>query len=216
MLILGQNDGNEEFFEGMGFAGLLKTHSITSTIEPRGIEYLKYLYNLLEEPKRSGIYALNAQTFAGAVMECLSLYLCNRAFFQKRRSRFEPWRARRRRTSPWLWRMRFGPCNIYHRNHPKAGTFDRRRGSRPVASPGLEDYQVALYEWALIVLPFFLENSAVSPDLAEHLSRSTFSINSVRFPYLTRRARLAISTYLLRVKVSQGELPTSSWLVGNP
>jgi len=54
MLILGQQEGDKEFFEEMGFAGLLKTHSITSPIEPRGIQHLKYLYDLLESPVRSG------------------------------------------------------------------------------------------------------------------------------------------------------------------
>jgi len=54
MLILGQHEGDKEFFDDMEFTGLLKTHSITPTIKPRGIQYLEYLYDLLESPERSG------------------------------------------------------------------------------------------------------------------------------------------------------------------
>ena len=199
MLILGKAEGNEEFFESMGFAGLLKTHSITSTIESRGIKYLKYLYDLLEEPERSGDYTLNGQMFASAVRECLDLYLCNRSFLQKQRSRFNRWRDGMRRTTPWLWRVRFGTRN---RNHPwrKIRAFNTCHGSRPLAPPGMEGFRIALYEWALMVFPFFLERSTVSLELAEYLSRSTFSIVSVRFPYLTRLAKVAILKYSMRAK----------------
>jgi hypothetical protein len=202
MLILAQNEGNEEFFEDMGFAGLLKTHSITSTIEPRGIQYLEYLYDLLEKPERSGSYALNSQMFANAVRHCLELYLCNRRLeFQKRRSQCDRWYAGRRRETPWIWRVRFGTRSIYHPKRPgqKAKSFNTCRGSRPVAFSGVEGYQLALYEWALIVLPFFLESSELSPELADYLDRSTFLMVSVRFPYLTRLAKVAISKYSMRV-----------------
>ena len=202
MLIWGQNKGNKEFFEDMGFAGLLKTHSITSTIEPRGIQYLEYLYDLLENPKRSGAYALNSRMFANAVRECLELYLCNRRLkFQKRRSRCDQWHARRRRETSWIWGMRFRTRRIYHPKRPgqKEKSFNTCRGSRPVAFSGVEGYHLALYEWALIVLPFFLKSSELSPELADYLGRSTFSMVSVRFPYLTQLAKVAISKYLMNV-----------------
>jgi len=86
MLIVRQMEGNEDFFEDMGFSGLFETYSITSAIEPRGIEYLEYLYDLLEKPERSGAYALNSQMFASAVRECLDLYLCNPRLLQRRQS----------------------------------------------------------------------------------------------------------------------------------
>ena len=203
MLILAENEGNEEFFEDMGFAGLLETHSITSIIEPRGIQYLEYLYDLLENPKRSGAYALNSQMFANAVRECLELYLCNRRLkFQKRRSQCNRWYAQRRREAPWIWKVRSGTRSIYHpkRLGQKAKSFNTCRGSeRPVAFSGVEGYQLALYEWALIVLPFLLESSELSLELADYLNRSTFLMVSVRFPYLTRLAKVAISKYLMRV-----------------
>jgi len=203
MLILGKTEGNAEFFENMGFAGLLNTHSITCTIEPRGIKYLEYLYDLLEDPKRSGDCALNGQMFANAVGECLELYLCNRHLLQKQRSQFDRRHATMRRTTPWLWRVRFGTRNAYHRNHPRRKTraaFNICRRSRALAPPGIEAFQIALYEWALIVFPFFLERSTVSLKLADHLSRSTFSIVSARFPYLTRLAKVAILKYSIRAK----------------
>lgn len=203
MLILGQNEGNQEFFEDMGFAGLLKTHSITSTIEPRGIEYLEYLCDLLEKPERSGAYTLDGQMFASAVRDCLDFYLCNRRLLQKRRSRCDRWHYRMRRTTPWLHRVRFGTLNVYHQKRPgrKTRVFNPSRGSRRVAFPGVEGYQLASYEWALMVLPFFLENSVVSLELADYLSHSTFSIVSVRFPHLTRLAKVAISTYSIRAQL---------------
>jgi hypothetical protein len=186
----------------MGFAGLLKTHSITSTIEPRGIEYLEYLFDLLEKPERSGAYALSGQMFASAVRDCLDLYLCNRRLLQKRRSRCDRWHAGMRRMIPWLWRVRFGIPNVYHRKRlgRKSRVFNICRGSHRVSFPGVEGYQLALYEWALIVLPFFLENSLVSRELADHSSRSTFSMVSVRFPHLTRLAKVAILTYSMRAQ----------------
>ena len=99
--------------------------------------------------------------------------------------------------------MRFRTRRIYHPKRPgqKAKPFNTRRESRPVAFSGVEGYQLALYEWALIVLPFFLESSELSPELADYLGCSTFSMVSVRFPYLTRLAKpeVAISKYLMRV-----------------
>jgi len=92
MLILGQHEGDKEFFDDMGFTGLLKTHSITPTIKPRGIQYLEYLHDLLENPEQSGAHALNSQMFANAVRECLELYSCDRQLkIQKRQSQFDRW-----------------------------------------------------------------------------------------------------------------------------
>ena len=44
-------------------------------------------------------------------------------------------------------------------------------GSLPVAFSGVEGYQLALYEWAFIVHPFFLESSELSLELADYLGR---------------------------------------------
>ena len=91
---------------------------------------------------------------------------------------------------------------IQHGEEKNAKSFSTCRGSLPVAPSGVEGYRLALYEWALIVLPFFLESSELSLELADYLGdlgRSTFSMVSVRFPYLMRLAKVAISKYSMRV-----------------
>jgi len=53
-----------------------------------------------------------------------------------------------------------------------------------IAFPGAEGCRLALYEWALIVLPFFLESSELELELAGHLSRSGFLPETLDLFYL--------------------------------
>jgi len=141
--------------------------------------------------------------FANAVRDCLELYLCNGQLkFWKRQSQFDRWYAgQMRRATPWIWGVRFGTRSIYHPKRPgkNAKSFSTCRVSLPVAFSGVEGYQLALYKWALIVLPSFLESSELSLELADYLGHSTFWMVSVRFQYLTRLAKVAISKYSMRV-----------------
>jgi hypothetical protein len=55
------------------------------------------------------------------------------------------------------------------------------------------------YRCALDVLPFLLEKSAISLELAEVLRGCTFTTMGQRFPRRIRLAKDAITRYLLRV-----------------
>ena len=72
--------------------------------------------------------------------------------------------------------------------------------SFPEKSPEHKYYRSLSYQWALDLLPFLLENSAISLELAEVLRRCTFTMMSWQFPRRRRLAKEAISRYLLRVE----------------
>jgi len=94
------------------------------------------------------------------------------------------------------------------RNHFKAqlqaSIFIGADISFPENSPQHECYQSVSYRWALDLLPFFLENSAISLELAEVLHRCTFTTMAQQFLWRKRLAKEAIAKYLLWVESAAG------------
>jgi hypothetical protein len=63
-----------------------------------------------------------------------------------------------------------------------------------------------IYRWSLDMLPFLLERSAVSLELAKVLHGCTFTMMVQKFPQKRRLAKDAIKKYLLRVEGAVDEL----------
>lgn len=69
--------------------------------------YLKYLTDVLHDPKRSMEFYAGPKLFAHAAKHCL-LYLCNHAAFsQKAPPRISAQHRMRRKLTPWKWHRRF-------------------------------------------------------------------------------------------------------------
>jgi len=81
--------------------------------------------------------------------------------------------------------------------------------SYPENSPHHEYCRSLSYRWALDLLPFLLDKSAISLELAEVLRRRTFTTMAQQFPRRKRLAKEAIAKYLLRVEESA---VGSSWI----
>jgi len=86
----------------------------------------------------------------------------------------------------------------------KASIYIHQQDSFPEKSPEHEYYRSLSYQWALDLLPFFLENSAISLELAGVLCSCTFTTMSWQFPRRRRLAKEAISRYLLRAESAVG------------
>jgi len=80
----------------------------------------------------------------------------------------------------------------------------KQHDSFPENSPEHEYCRSLSYQWALDLLPLFLENSAISLELAEVLRTCTFTTMAWQFPRRRRLAKEAIAKYLLRVESAVG------------
>ena len=172
-------------------------------------EFLTYLTELLGNPERSGTRFFDQQRYTTAAKECLQLCLCSHHHFSKGvlESVHHDRELRRNRPSAWIKRMGVRSRIWKARHLPllKASIYiEQHDDSFPEKSLEHEYYRSLSYKWALDLLPFLLENSAISLDLAEALRRCTFTTMVQEFPRRGRMAKEAIARYLLRVESTVG------------
>jgi hypothetical protein len=174
-------------------------------------EFLIYLAQLLENPERSGTHVFDQQRYATAAKECLQLCLCSYRNFSKgaTESGHRDRALRRSKPSAWIAQMG-GRSRIWKARHHfqvllKASYgYISQKAFFPKNSPKHEFYRSMSYQWALDLLPFFLENSAISLELAEMLRRRNFATMAQNFPRGRRLAKEAIARYLSRVESAIG------------
>jgi len=172
-------------------------------------DYADYFVELLESPERSGTHIFDQKRYATAAKECLQLYLCSHRDFSKGATEFTCRDKALRRIKPWDWvarlgfhsRIRKGRCHFRVLRRQSFNVWDilYREKTFPENSPKHQLYRSLSYLWALDLLPFLLEKSAVSLELANVLRGSTFALMAWEFPRSMRLAREAIEKYLLRV-----------------
>jgi len=198
-LYLVRQRGEGYLLDDIGFSGITDVHGgVIGTPE-----FLTYLTQLLENPERSGTHVFDQQRYTTAAKECLELCLCNYRDFSKgaTESGHRDKALRRSKPSAWIARMgvRSRIWKARHQCHLQVLDISVE-ASFPANSPQHEYYRSRSYQWALDLLPLFLENSAISLELAEVLRKRTFTTMAPKFPRRWRLAREAIAKYLLRVE----------------
>ena len=173
-------------------------------------EFCAYFAELLKNPGRSGTHVFDQQRYATAAKECFELCLCSRRNFSKGATEFTCRDSGLRRSKPWAWIARLGVRSrirkarqhlVQQQKPPIVNQF----ASFPENSPEHEYYRSLAYRLALNLLPFLLEKSAISLELAEVLRRRTFTTMAKKFPRRRRLANEAITKYLLRVASVVGD-----------
>ena len=165
-----------------------------------------YFIELLEDPERSGTHAFDQERYATAAKECLQLYLCSHHKFSKGATQSACRDKLLLRNQPWAWKARMGVYSRVweSRRHLKVRQskplFNYQHTSFPENSPEHEYYRSLSYQWALDILPFLLERSEISFELAEVIRGCTFAMMAFEFPRRVRLARKAMAKYLLRVE----------------
>jgi hypothetical protein len=205
--------GEEHILDDIGLFGS-KTifYSIQAVHSLGGIsDFFSYLTELLDSPERSGTHIFDQQRYAMAAKECLQLHLCSHRDFSKGATEFACRDKAMRRSKPWEWLVRLGVhsrirkgrrhLQVLQRQSIKAQFIVYRRDdSFPESSPKHQYYRSLSYHWALVLLPFLLEKSPVSLELAGVLRDCTFAMMAWEFPRRMRLAKEAIAQYLLRVE----------------
>ena len=202
-LYLIRQRGEGYLLDDIGFYGIVDVHGCAGGTQ----EFLTYLTQLLENPERAGTHVFDQQRYTTAAKECLQLCLCNYRDFSKRATESGHHDRALHRSKPSAWIARMGVrSRIWKARHHFQVLLKASWGrisieaSFPANSPQHEYYRSMSYWWALDLLPFFLENSAISSELAEVLHRCTFTTMAQKFPRKWRLAREAIAKYLLRVE----------------
>jgi len=203
-LNLVRQQGEGHILDDMGFSGITETYGEIGGTR----EFLTYFIDLLENRERSGDYAFDQQRYATAAKECLQLYLCSRHKFSKGTTDLHRRDKVLLRNKPWARKVRLAT----HSRIPKAirwwksfkAQYVEQYASFPQNSSEYEFYRSLSYEWALGLLPIFLEESAISLELADVLRTCTFTAMAQQFPKKMRLAREAITTYLVRVDSAVG------------
>ena len=173
-------------------------------------KFLIYFAQLLENPEQSGTQVFDQQRYTAAAKDCLQLCLFNHRNFSKGIMDSGHRDRALRRSKPSAWIARMGVCSrIWKGRHNfqillKARITINQYHSFPEKSPQHECYRSLSYRWALDLLPFFLENSAISLELAAVLRRRTFTTMALQFPRRKRLAKEAIAKYLLQVESAAG------------
>ena len=194
----------------------LSRYISTGSCEIGTLEFLPYLSELLENTERSGTSFFDQQKYTIASKECLQLYLCSHHNFSKKAPESSQGDKALRRSKPWAWISRLGVhsriwkarnhVKIQQRKHLSDLTTHqiRQHAASFIRNPSEHEYQSLAYQWALDLLPFLLERSAVSLELADVLHNCTFTTMAQKFPRSTRLAKAAINKYLLQVEESAG------------
>jgi hypothetical protein len=167
-------------------------HILDGSGLPDILEYFTYFKELLESPERSGNYSFDQQRYTTAAKECLQLYLCNHHKFSKGTTEHDLALYRNIGIAP--------PCSCNGHSHETQGDYC------PKGSFKHKSCLLLSYRWALDLLPFFLEKSAISLELAELLHGCTFTTMSSLFPQRKKLAKKAIVRYLLWVDSVQSDL----------
>jgi hypothetical protein len=198
--------------------GLFGTNGLISQTQyaylPGTSGFFSYLTELLESPKRSGTHIFDQQQYATATKECLQLYLCNHHNFSKAATEFSCHDKAMQRSKPWEWVTKLGIHSRIRKGRHHFKVLQRRsikawhivyQDHFPENSPKHQHYQFLSYRWALDLLPFLLEKSAVSSELADVLQHCTFAMMAWEFPWRMRLAKEAIGKYLLQVESAVGQ-----------
>jgi len=191
-LYLVRQQGEGHILDDMGVSGIRQANAVMGGT----LEFLFYFIEFLENPERSGTHSFDQHRYATAAKECLQLYLCNHHKFSK-----ETTESARRdkvllRNKPWAWRVRLGT----HKRISKAIQY----ASFPQNSSEYKYHRSLAYEWALDLLPTFLEESAISLELADVLRDCIFTTMAQQFRRKMMLARKAITSYLFRVDSAVG------------
>jgi hypothetical protein len=197
-----------DILDDIGFSGIGPATPHGFITQGGAHKFLPYLAELLENPRRSGVHVFDQQRYATAAKECLELYLC-RSF--SGRAVVFACDKKLRRSKPWAWIARLG---VHSRIWKARQHVVRKQNSRidvdqhaslPENSLEHESYRSLAYRWALDLLPFLLEKSAISLELAEALRSRNFTTMAHSFPRRRRLAKEAITKYLLRVESAAGD-----------
>jgi hypothetical protein len=190
-------------------------HIIEDSGFPRDSDYADYFVELLESPERSGTHIFDQKRYATAAKECLQLYLCSHRDFSKGATEFACRDMAICRSKPWAWVARLGVRSRIRkgRRHFKALRRQSIKASYmvywdysfPEKFPEHQYDRFLSYRWALDLLPFLLEQSPVSLELADVLRGCTLAMMAWRFPRSMRLAKEAIGKYLLRVDSAVGD-----------
>jgi hypothetical protein len=150
-----------------------------------------------------------------AAKECLQLYLCSHRDFSKGATEFACRDMAICRSKPWAWVARLGVHSRIRKGRRHFKVLRRRsiKASRrvhwdyffPEKFPEHQYDRFLSYRWALDLLPFLLEQSPVSLELADVLRGYTLAMMAWRFPRSMRLAKEAIGKYLLRVDSAVGD-----------
>jgi hypothetical protein len=195
----------------VGFSGVWRTTSHNYTSQMGTEEFCAYLAELLENPGRSRTYVFDQKRYATAAKECLELCLCSRRNFSKGATESAFRDNGLRRSKPWAWITRLGVHGRIRkaRQHlvrqQKLRTVIDQFASLSENSPEHEYYRCLAYGWALDLLPFLLEKSDFSLELADVLRSRTFTTMAEEFPRRRRLAKEAIRKYLVRVESAVGD-----------
>jgi len=199
------------FFGGRGII----SHTNGAYLLPGTQEFFRYLTMLLKSPEQSETHIFDQKRYVTAAKECLQLYLCNHHKFSKGATEFTHHDKMLRRSKPWEWVAR---QRVHRRigrkgwRHFKALWYLSLHASDiiyqgqsfPKNSPEHQFFQFLSYQWALDLLPFLLEKSAVSLELADVLHCCTFAMMAWEFPRRMQLAKKAIRKYLLWVESAGG------------
>lgn len=166
---------------------------------------------MLENPERSRTHVFDQQRYATAAKECLELCLSNHHNFSKGATEFACRDKKLRRSKPWTWIARLGVHSRIQNarqhlvRHQKPPTVIDQFAYIFEHSPEYKYYRSLAYRLALNLLPFLLEKSDISSELAEVLRSRIFTTMAEEFPRSRRLAKKAITKYLLRVRCQHGE-----------
>jgi len=208
--------GDGHILEVIGCGGTLEILSDSNptllNLYPR---FFTYLAEFLENPRRTGTHVFDRQRYTTAAKECLQLFLCNHNTFSKGATDFSRCDKALLRDKPSAWFRRRG---VHSRIRKARHHFNVRQHELleihihidqyhpfPENSPQHEYCRSLSYRGSLDLLPFLLEKSEISLELAQALRSRTFTTMAQRFPRRMRLAKEAISRYLLRVESETGE-----------
>ena len=207
---LARQRGEGHILDDIGFSENTGIHSNVSTIRAGAQEFFAYFKELLESPERSGTGVFDQQRYATAAKECLQLCLCNHHNFSKgaTESTCRDNALRRSKPSAWIaqlgvhsriWKTRHR-LKVLQRKSVEAQISIDQETSFPQNSPEHEYCRCLSYRSSLDLLPFFLEKSTISLELADVLRRCTFTTMGWKFPRRMRLAKDAITRYLYEVE----------------
>ena len=154
-------------------------------------QFLAYLTQFLPNAERAGAHVFDQQRYAMAAKECLQLCLCSYRHFSRGGAMVSSHHERAlRRNKPTAWIARMGVHSRIRKGSHRlqvllgltAWRYINQGSLFPGNSPHHECRRSLSYQWALNLLPFFLENSvAISMELAEVLRRGAFTTMAQQF-----------------------------------
>lgn len=212
---LARQRGEGHILDDAGFSEITGMYSNAPKTRAGTSTFFTYFKELLESPERSGTLVFDEQRYATAAKECLQLGLCDHHNFSREATESTRRDKALRRNKPSAWLTRLGVHSKIWKARHRLEVLQRRsvearisidlQTSFPQKSPEHEYCRSLSYRWSLDLLPFFLEKSAISLELADVLRGCTFTTMGWKFPRRMRLAKDAITRYLLRVGAVVGD-----------